>query len=112
MEPLHPVRDEQKVEQLAISIKEKGWEGAPLVVWRDLDQLLTGTHRYAAVRSLGWSDEQIPIIDITEVFAEAGLNFEQAHKSQGYPYHMERKFLNLLSMLPQPIRRKYGFDWH
>lgn len=112
MEPLHEVRDKEKLERLVESLEEKGWEGVPLVIWPVYNQLLTGSHRYAAAKELEWADSEIPVIDIEEIFVEAGLDFQKVLKKHGYPFYCESGFLKVLWTLPQPIRDKYGIDWH
>ena len=66
METLHRVTDEAKVTRLAEAIEKNGWQGAPMVA--DGDLLLTGVHRYAALRQIDRIDlmETIDIRDIVE----------------------------------------------
>lgn len=110
MIPYHEVHDEAHKEALMKSLKEHEWVGAPLVIW-DGEYLLTGSHRYAAAMELGWSESDIPTIELSEVFAEAGLNFEELHRAYGSPTISDHGMLvALLQELPDGIRQKYGID--
>lgn len=104
----HEIRDRAYVAELAASIAANGWQGAPLVVWEDF--LITGTHRYAACQSLDWTDSEIPTIDLTEVFEEAGMDLLSTHADEDSPTVDEPSFLYVLQALPVAIREKYGID--
>ena len=54
LEPPHRVTDAEKFERIRTSILTNGWKGPPLVAVERGDgyQLLTGSHRYAALRSI------------------------------------------------------------
>ena len=55
--PPHKVTRPEQVDFLAAAIEEYGWQGPPLVGYR-VDggvQLLSGTHRHAACRRLGFA---------------------------------------------------------
>ena len=112
MNPLHEVRDLEKLATLTESIEEKGWQGVPLVIWGVYGQLLTGSHRFAAARALEWDYTEIPTIDIEMVFAEAGLDFEAALVEEGNPSFDQWDFARVLDKLPEEIIEKYGIDWH
>jgi hypothetical protein len=112
MIPYHEVRDYEHMKKLMASMEANGWVGAPLVIWDD-EYLITGSHRYAAAMELGWDESEIPTIELAEVFAEAGLDFEQLHAEYGYPTIDEHGMLvALLNELPEEIREKYGIDLH
>ena len=68
MDTLHEVTDNEKVRKIAKSIGANGWVGAPMVT--DGDLLITGVHRYAALRQIDCEDMlydvTIPIQDIIE----------------------------------------------
>ncbi len=107
---MHEVRDEAKVSTLMTSIERDGWVGAALVVWDD-SYLITGTHRYAAACRLGIENE-IPTIEIADVFAEAGLDFEALHFEHGSPAFGDTDLVELMGALPTDIREQYGIDLH
>jgi hypothetical protein len=69
---LHEVRDYEKFESILNDMKENGWRGAPLV--RLDDQLLTGSHRFAAAKEL---DIKIPTIELRDVFEHYGSDYDQ-----------------------------------
>lgn len=107
-ETVHEVDDPAKLRKLVASMRKRGWIGAPLVLWDDI--LLTGTHRYAAARRVGI---EVPTIDVTEVFAEAGLDFEAIHADYDSPTIDEWFYVvAILDQLPWDIRDKYGIDAH
>ena len=108
METLHEVRDPAKVEKLVESIKQNGWQGPPLVAWGD--QLITGTHRYAAWRELDRFDYDLPTIELDDVFTEAGLDINEIHAKYDYPTVDESLFVDFILELPEEILEKYGID--
>lgn len=112
MIPLHRVEDQNKVTMLMKDIREHGWNGAPLVIWEVYGQLITGVHRYAAVKGLGWDDSEVPTIGIDEVFEEADLDFDVVLEENGNPSVDDDDFLRVLNELPLVIRSKYGIDMH
>lgn len=109
MIPYHEVHDAAKVERLAASIDANGWQGAPLVVV-DGEFLITGVHRYAACRKLYIPDNEIPTIELSDVFAEAGIDLDAALSAEGYPAVGEPLFEAVVLDLPHSIREKYGLD--
>lgn len=111
MEVLHEVRDEAKVAELAASIGRDGWQGAPLVA--DGEQLLTGTHRYAACKLVGLADDEIPTIDVRDLFAGAGMDFDAtwAEAEDIYGDWMQA-MVCALETLPAATRDEYGIDLH
>lgn len=70
---IHDVNDDAKVAELVASMRANGWAGMPIVVWDD--KALTGVHRLAACEITGIQPETI---DLADVFAEAGENFDDA----------------------------------
>ena len=59
MYPINAI-DPQKVDQIAESIKNYGWKGCPILIYND--QLLTGSHRLAALKKL--DDEGEDVLDM------------------------------------------------
>lgn len=106
--PYHEVRDPNKVQALAESMERNGWTGPPIVV--DGEQALTGVHRIAAWRSLGRPDYEIPTIELSEVFAEAGLDMAECHAAWGCPTIDDPAFAQFINELPRSVREKYGID--
>lgn len=111
METLHEVRDTAKVRDLEARIERDGWQGSPLVV--DGEQLLTGTHRYAACKALGMPDYEIPTIDIRDLFADAGMDFHASWSAAEDIYaDWCQAMVYVLDQLPPVIRDTYGIDLH
>lgn len=112
MVPYHEIRDHVHLARLVESLAKHGWIGAPLVIW-DGEYLITGAHRYAAAMELGWSERDIPTIELANVFAEAGLDFTELHREYGEPTISDHGILvALVNELPKEIREKYGIDLH
>ena len=68
--------DDEKVNEIAESIKENGWVGCPILVYNDM--LLTGSHRLAALKKLAEEDYDIFDLDV----AEDVTDIVEAHISQ------------------------------
>ncbi len=101
---LHVAEDEVKVERLMESLERGGWQGAPLVV--DGYNLLTGMHRWTAARRLEWQWQDVPVIEVSDVFAEAGMDWAETLEEAG------GDLTTALGELPEVIRVKYGIDAH
>lgn len=111
MQTPNEIHDTQKYETIRESLSEHGWQGAPLVKWGDED-LITGSHRYLAAKSLEWFDYEIPMVDLEDVFSEVGLDFADLHKKHGCPTIDEVFGGNaLLHELPAEIVNKYGIQY-
>ena len=107
--PYHAVVDPRKVSGLAADMQKRGWQGAPLVRWDNY--LITGVHRHAAAKKLGWEDSDIPTVPIEDVFGEAGLDFVQSHRNHGEPTVDDHgNLVDMLQELPHSLRTKYGID--
>lgn len=106
--PYHEPRDPQKVAALAASMERDGWVGPPVVV--DGPQALTGSHRIAAWRSLGRPDYEIPTIQLSDLFAAAGLDMQECHEFWGRPTIDDCSFRQFIEELPRAIREQYGLD--
>lgn len=102
--------DAAKVADLAAAIDAAGWQGAPLVA--DGEMLLTGSHRYdAAVRVLGWTANDVPTVDVREVFADAGADYDaMLAKQMDSGLSWEVAVPLLLAELPAAVVAEYGFD--
>lgn len=109
---LHGVQDTEKVQALVESLEQNGWQGAPLVLLEG-EQLLTGVHRYeAAHRILEWQDSEIPMIDVSDVFAEDGLDFDVLYQEamEHYGYDWYKAIRDILPQLSAGTLKKYGID--
>lgn len=58
-EAINPV-DQTHVDEIAESIRENGWIGAPILVIASHGMLVTGSHRLAALRQIdeAWDDDE------------------------------------------------------
>lgn len=108
METLHGVTDEAKVQRIAESIERDGWQGAPMVA--DGDLLLTGVHRYAAMRQLDREDvverHTIEIRDICPDY-DAKVAELMAEDFSGL-----EAIQMVLEDMPEATRTEYGIDLH
>jgi len=69
--PLHEVRDEEKLASLTQKMQEHGWEGRPLLVepFEDGYQAWTGSHRLAAAKQIGLDTVPAVVIDYDKAVA-------------------------------------------
>ena len=110
MKPYHEVQDQSKVEMLAASMEANGWQGAPLVKVGE-DQLITGVHRYAAAHGLlEWTNNEIPTINLEDLFEMCGMDFEQVYTEEGCPQLSSVAFACVTNHLPAEVLEKYGID--
>lgn len=112
MNPLHKPEDQDHLVEIIQSIEANGWIGAPLVIFGD--QLITGSHRYAACQALDWSDGEIPTVALEDIFAYCGLDFETLSAEEGNPDPITDMidFTALLAYLPSAVRAEYGIDYN
>lgn len=116
--PYHEVHDPEKFQQFVSILEQamdegKPWPFPPLVAWDEW--LITGSHRYAAAEEVGWVYEDLPIdvVQLVDIFQEAGLDFDTLHAEYGSPTIFDSdELISLLSELPVECRRKYGIDLH
>lgn len=99
----HEIRDEAKLAELIASMRQNGWQGAPLVA--DGENLITGAHRYVAAREVGVEPH---VVDIRDIYPE----WEALHASYDYPTIDERDYVFALEDLPIQLREEYGIDGH
>lgn len=105
----HEATDASKVAELAVSIEVDGWQGAPLVAIGD--ELLTGAHRHTAYEQVFGTDNGIPVVDLADVFAEDGLDYEAVWaKEMTYGYGDTATIIAVLDHLSDDIRDAYGID--
>ena len=104
----HEADDDAKLKNLTDSMIRHGWVGPPLVKWGEYD-LITGAHRYTVARELGLD---VPTVDLEDLFAEAGYDFETCWIMTGSPAWGDPAVVELVNMLPEAIRTAYGIDLH
>lgn len=107
-ETAHEVMDEAKVEVIAESMRENGWQGTPVVVWDNLQ--ITGVHRAAAAELAGI---EIETIDLADVFVEDGADYDDAVAAYlDYPSSDPHTGIAyaMLPFLSDAIKATYGID--
>lgn len=73
--------DIEKVHNIAESIKANGWDGCPILV--NGNELLTGSHRVAALREIAESGDDIDVLsqdvaeDVSDIVQDAFDRFEE-----------------------------------
>ncbi|MFT3952801.1 MAG: ParB/RepB/Spo0J family partition protein [Oscillospiraceae bacterium] len=75
--------DMEKVAQIAESIRENGWQGAPILVHTGINQLVTGSHRLAALKLLAEDDSSVYDMDVAVDVSEI---VDEALEREGYSY--------------------------
>ena len=108
--PLHEVRDAEKLAGLMDSMTASGWVGAPVVV--DGDWAITGAHRIAAAMRL-WNHERIdipiPRVEISDLCAVYGLDWAAHVEDSGDWYEAIR---TIAERLPAVVVEYLGLDAH
>lgn len=104
---LHGIDDRAKLAALTNDMLTNGWVGAPLVAWGDND-LITGTHRYHA--AIAADLDNIPVVNLEDLYEEAGLDFEALWNDHGQPSYGDAEMVWLIHELPETIRAEYGVD--
>ena len=95
------VTDTGKLEALIASMQQDGWIGCPLVA--DNDQLLTGSHRWAAAQEAGI---EAPVIDVRELVVDWDMLIDET----GYSYEVAIE--TVARELPAELKAEYGIDIH
>ena len=107
MDTLHEVRDNEKVKRTAKSIKENGWIGAEMVA--DGDLLITGVHRYAALRELDLEHElDEHVIDIRDLVEDYDAKIEERMNEDGDEWYEAMKAI--VAGLDADTQAEYGLD--
>ena len=107
MDTLHEVRDTKKVKRIAKSIEENGWIGAPMVA--DGDLLITGVHRYAALRQLDLEHELADhIIDIRGLVEDYDARIEEMMTEDDMEWYEAMKAI--VAELDEDTQTEYGLD--
>lgn len=106
--PAHDVRDDAKLTELTASMREQGWQGAPVVISREGfgDQALTGSHRIAAAEA---AEIDVPVVEIRDLMADNGQDFDALAAELGGWYEVA---VRLGYYLPADVTAYYGLDMH
>lgn len=83
LETRHGVRNPEKAQEIAESMKRVGWKGRPLLVVKDGDREIawTGTHRLEAAKRAGLSRDQVPTLEVSGAkLRDAGYDVEALTK--------------------------------
>lgn len=109
IEPIHEVRDEDKLAALTASMQNNGWQGAPIVC--SADRAYSGSHRIrawqAARDDVGAS---MPCIDITNLVQACGIDY--AELLDAFNGDEEQAITRLAYDLPADVTDTYGLDLH
>jgi hypothetical protein len=111
-EPYHGVHDEDKLATLIGNMVLNGWQGAPVVA--DGDCLITGSHRWHAVKQIERMYEAdktdtevlLHVVDIRDIYPE----FDDLMDEFDNPVVGEPMYAMAIDSLPADIRDAYGID--
>lgn len=115
----HEVRDYEKLAEIEASMAANGWVGAPIVTDGEYDAL-TGSHRIVAAEHVNdrWErgenvkHVEIPMIDIREVWDEAGIE-SSIDEILTYTYCNEyAEICQTIREQAPAVADKYGLDLH
>jgi len=107
MDTLHEVTDKAKVKRLAADIEANGWQGAPMVA--DGDLLITGVHRYAALRELGMVAEVDDyIIDIRDLVEDYDAKIEELTTEDEMEWY--EALIAIIGDMDKGTAEQYGLD--
>ena len=107
MDTLHEVTDRAKVKRLAADIEANGWQGAPMVA--DGYLLITGVHRYAALRELDLElevDEHT--IDIRDLIEDYDAKIEELTTEDEMEWY--EAVVAIIGDMDKGTAEQYGLD--
>jgi hypothetical protein len=109
-EPYHGVHDEDKLAALVASLLANGWQGVPVVA--DGDCLMTGSHRWHAVKQIERMHEidtpevLLHVVDIRDIYPE----FDDLMDDFDNPTIGEPMYAMAIDNLPEALKEMYGID--
>jgi hypothetical protein len=105
--PLNGVEDRYKFRAMVEEMEKGTWKWSkPLI--RCGDQLLTGSHRYAAAKVAG---TPLVLMDVDDLFKEGGLDFKETWEAHAQPWDGWLSNMDYaLKCLPQDLLDEYGVD--
>lgn len=108
-QPQHDSLDRHKVDQLKSDMRQRGWQGPPVVV--DGELAVTGTHRLKARAELANEgyDLDLPEVELSEVCAQAGIDWP-AHCDEHLNW--DEAVRTIEAMLPRAVVDYLGLDAH
>ncbi|MFJ5680235.1 hypothetical protein [Streptomyces sp. NPDC093097] len=111
--PLHEVRSEEHRDALAADMRQRGWQGPPVVVLPDYTVSLTGVHRRSAAEQADL--EEVPGVSLEDLFEACELDMWELVNSDE-EYIMAASFNNFVRLindhLPEEVIEAYGLDMH
>ena len=99
-------RDEDRVTEIADSMRANGWQGAPLVVLPDYARAYSGTHRLAAAEQADL--DEVPAVDLAALFAACDLDLAGICDTEDLGLLSDRP--EILAHLPADVLAVYGLD--
>lgn len=102
--------DQATVTAITTSMLEDGYLGAPIVVLASDGQVMavTGQHRLLAARAAEL--DEVPTIDIRDVFAAADQEFDPLWAEWDYPTPSQADFESILRELDSDVAEQYGIE--
>ena len=111
IEPLHEVRDADKLAELVASMEADGWTGTPVVVaglGGGVVRALTGSHRLQAAQDAGI--DEVPVVSIEDLCAESGIDWDELLDEFGSDLFETGRYV--CGELPRSVTEAYGLDLH
>ena len=111
IEPLHEVRDADKLAELVASMEADGWTGTPVVVaglGNGVVRALTGSHRLQAAQDAGI--DEVPVVSIEDLCAESGIDWDELLDEFGGDLFEAGRYV--CGELPRSVTEAYGLDLH
>lgn len=102
----HSTNNEVKIDEFVGILSKRGWMGVPLVVGSG-GNLLSGTHRFLALKRMGYADKDVPTISIKELCRMYNIDIGKI-QNWGPIKRGSRSFDEIRRLLPEKVIRKYG----
>ena len=101
--------DEDKVNEIASNLRHDGWVGAPLVTC--MFHLVTGSHRFEALKSSVEHDFEVPTIELSEIFASESMDLDEVMEEEDCTEPWGSGFVFVLDQLSVETREFYGIQY-
>lgn len=98
--------EQDHVDEIADSMRAKGWDGPPLVTLPDYRITYSGTHRLRAAADAELPG--IPTITLHDLFEACDLDLDQLVDEHDLGYISDRD--EIVALLPDNARAAYGLD--
>lgn len=101
----HEAPDPDDVAELAESMTENGWQGAPILAYAG--SALTGTHRIAAAREAGVN---VNVLDLNDILDDAGSVIQTVQSDNEWAEWSQVAAAVMTEVLGQNLAEALGMD--